>query len=111
MISEIPLAVLPSEDDFTVSVELDGRDYVLGFSYSAASDRWYLDCYVTRTADVAEPIVLGVPCCASYPLLAGVTHPDRPAGELQFAAVDDPGRDDLGTFARLYYFDAAEFTS
>ncbi len=109
MIFEIPLDDTKAVDDFSVNVELDGNTYVLSFSYSANTDRWYMDCAIARTATDPEPIVSGVCLAAGYPMLAGVTHIDRPAGELVCESQIDPGRNDLGTLARLRYFDAAEF--
>jgi hypothetical protein len=42
------------------------------------------------------------------PLLADVQVADRPAGELIFSGDRDAGRDDLGKFVKLLYYDAAE---
>jgi hypothetical protein len=111
MVFEIPLSVASDEVDFSVTTDLDGKSYTLAFSYSAATDQWYFDCYFVTDAAEPEPLVLGIPCIADYPLLAGVTHADRPAGELQFCANADPGKNDLGLAARLYYFDADELTA
>ena len=105
MITEIPLRGTVDVDDFTIVTALDGVPFVLSFSYSASTDRWYFGCADAKTG---KAIVSGVPCCAEYPLLAGVIATGRPAGELQFMALVDPGRNDLGSAARLLYFDAAE---
>ncbi len=111
MITEIPLSVTAEDDDFTLAVNLDGNAYALGFSYSAASDRWYFDLYVTRAGQAPGLIVAGVGVCAGVPLLAAVVHPDKPGGDLLFLADADPARDDLGTAARLLYYDAAELAA
>lgn len=105
---EIPLSAAADEDDFTLDVELDGRAYTLGLSYSALDDRWYIDVALTRASSTPAPIVSGIAVSARYPVLAGVVGPDRPAGELEFVCDRDPARADLGTVARLTYVDAAQ---
>lgn len=97
-------------DEFTESVQLDGSTYTLAFSYSARTQVWCLSIYYLDNG-VSVPVVEGFAVVADYPILAGVTHANRPKGELAFRVSGvsrDPGRDDLGTAAELIYFEASE---
>lgn len=108
MILEIALTQSDTADaDFTSDVSLDGVVFTLAFSYSERSSLWYLSVYLTTDGDPV-PIWLGTPMVAGYPLLFGCTHESRPIGELGVDADFDPTQTDLGTFAKLVYYDAAE---
>lgn len=91
---------------------LDGRDYVLTFSYNEREDRWYLSLY----DDEDKPILLGLKLVSNFPLLRHYHWDERvPPGELM--AVDlatnlspPPGFAELGEGRRieLTYYDQAK---
>ena len=108
MIFEIPLKASDTvDDDFTIDVELDGATFTLEFSYSERSQLWYVSIFL-RTDTAPVPILTGRAVTANYPWLIGCTHESRPVGELSVESDRDPGRDELGTYAKLFYFDAEE---
>jgi hypothetical protein len=108
MIFEIPLTA--TSEAYSLDVELDGVTYALDFSFSRRSSLWYLDLYYLDNG-ARVPVALGLAVLSGYPLLAAVVDTRRPAGELQVQCDGrDPGRDDLGSFAKLFYYDAAEFS-
>lgn len=108
MVLQIPLLSSDvADDDFSIDVELDGATFTLEFSYSSRATLWYVSIYL-RTDSAPEPIVTGVAVTANYPWLTGVTHPSRPKGELSAESDRDPNRNELGNFAVITYFDAAE---
>ncbi len=110
-IIDIPLDATSPEYEQVTS--LDGKPYVLGLSWSDRSDSWYLNVFLQRDNQTADPIVLGMRLSIGYPVLAGVNTDGRPPGELFAVDVSggfgsDPTRYDLGTRVRLVYYDAAE---
>lgn len=112
MIFEIPIDITktPTDGEITFDVELDGATYRMQFSYADCSQLWYLSIFL-QTGTVITPITQGVACVAAVPLLADVQVADRPAGELLLSGDRDPGRDELGSFVKLLYFDAAEMAA
>lgn len=109
MIFEIPINITsaPTDGEITCDVELDGATYRMQFSYAECSQLWYLSIFL-QTNTTSRPITQGIACVAAVPLLADVQVADRPAGELLLSGDRDPGRNELGTFVKLLYFDAAE---
>lgn len=106
----LKIPITSDADEFTQSVQLDGSTYVLAFSYSERTQIWYLSLYFQDNG-VSVPVLEGAAVVADYPLLAGVTHANRPLGELAvrvFGTSRDPGPDDLGAAAELIYFEASE---
>jgi Domain of unknown function (DUF6983) len=109
MIFEIPIDITkaPTDGEVTFDVELDGATYRMQFGYAECSQLWYMSIFLQANTET-RPITQGVACVTGMPLLADVQVPDRPAGELILAGDRDAGRDDLGKFVRLTYFDAEE---
>lgn len=104
------IPVTADADEFTQTVQLDGSTFILAFSFSDRTQLWFLSLYFQDNG-VAVPILEGIAVVADYPILAGVTHANRPKGELAVrvsGASRDPGREDLGAAAELIYFEASE---
>ena len=112
MIFEIPISVTsaPTDGEITLDVELDGNTYRLQFSYAECSQLWYMSIFL-QTNTVSQPIAYGLACVTGVPLLADVQVSDRPLGQLIFQGAYDAGRNDLGTFVKLLYYDVAELTT
>lgn len=112
MISEIPIDVTTATDDgeITFDVELDGTTYQLQLSYAPCAQLWYLSIFLVASG-VVTPIAQGLALVTAIPLLIAVQVPDRPAGELMVVGDRDAGREDLGTFCKLRYYDAAELAT
>lgn len=97
------LTTRPDLDNYEQRVELDGIEYRLALAWNRRGEHWSL---LLSLAD-GSPVVSGIRIVADTPLLAAVSHPDRPIGEL--VALDtsgaslDPGRDDLGQRVLLMY--------
>lgn len=108
-------------ESWTQRTELDGRDYLLSFSWSRREERWFLDV----ADESASPIAQNIKLVAGWPMLLRVVDERRPPGEIMVvdqAALDaegtpdlqiavDPGLDDLGARVVLVYLDAAEIAS
>lgn len=109
MIYEIPIDITtaPTDGEITLDVELDGATYRMQFSYAKCSQLWYLSIFL-QTNTTSRPIAHGLACVSGVPLLAEIQVADRPAGELILQGAIDAGRNDLGTFVKLLYYDAAE---
>jgi len=107
MIFEIPIDVTTATADgeLTFDVELDGTIYRLQLSYADCAQLWYADIDLVTSTETRS-IVDGVAMVTGVPLLAGVQVADRPVGELILAGARDAGRNDLGSYVRLYYYDA-----
>lgn len=112
MIYEIPIDVTtaPTDGEITLDVELDGATYRLQFSYAECAQIWFLSIFL-QTNTASQPIVHGIAAVTGIPLLAGVQVPDRPEGQLILEGTRDAGRNDLGSFVKLLYFDAAEMAT
>lgn len=94
-------------DEFYQVVELDGSSYTLTFSYSERASLWCLSIFFIDNG-VLVPVLEGVALVANWPILAGVTHANRPKGELAIRATRDPSRSELGASADLIYWEASE---
>jgi hypothetical protein len=106
MIFEIP--IVPTDADFVQTISLDGSAYQLTFSWSTRSESWYLDVFRLNDDSDPAPVVAGARLSPGYPLLMGVTGTARPPGDLFLLDLNvqgDPTRTDLGSRAKLYYFD------
>lgn len=98
-----------SQEEFRQISSLDGIPYVLEFSWSRRSESWYLDLYLQTDTD-PEPISTGMKLTVGWPLLMGNVLDIRPSGELILVDTTDqgdPGRLDLGTRCKLFYFNEA----
>lgn len=90
---------------------LDGRDYILTFTFNQREWRWYLDIEDQN----ALPILSGYKLCANENILQCVTDLRRPPGVL--VAMDmrstgltpteprDPGYEELGDRVKLVYIE------
>lgn len=109
MIFEIPIDITTAAADgeITFDVELDGATYRMQFGYAECSQLWYLSLFL-QTNTTSRPIAQGMVCVTGMPILADVQVADRPAGELILAGDRDAGRNELGSFVKLLYYDAAE---
>lgn len=64
---------------YSQRVRLDGRDYILRFSWNQREARWYLSILTDRE----EPLVLGLKLIANWPLLRYYRFEERlPSGEI-----------------------------
>jgi hypothetical protein len=102
---EIPT---PSQDEPFASQRtvLDGREYVLRFSWNDREDRWYLEI-----ADEADsPIASGIKIVPNIALARRVRDERMPPGWILALSEDDtpPLLGELGGRVKLYYYDAAE---
>lgn len=94
---------LPSDTPlFTVRVQLDGTDFLLGFNYTEREDRFYL----TVNDSTGSPIVGGLKVVENWPLLSRTSDSRRPLGDL--FALDTigegpPGLHDLGPGRRVSF--------
>jgi hypothetical protein len=100
----------PGVPYYRQKTKLDGRDFILGFSYNQRIERWYLSIYDEEGA----PLLVGLKLMANWPLLRHYRADMRlPPGE--FMAVDltgsnaPPTLDELGEGKRveLTYFEAS----
>lgn len=112
MIYEIPidLSDAVADGEVTFDVELDGATYRMQLSYADCAQLWYLSLFL-QTNTTTKPIAQGLACVTGVPLLADVQVADRPGGELILSGDRDAGRDELGSFVRLLYYDAAEMAT
>lgn len=82
--------VLNTQDNpyYRMRSRLDGRDYVLDFSYNEREERWYLDIY-----DEAEvPLAMGLKLIANWSLLFRYRYdPRMPQGEMVVADTTGDG--------------------
>lgn len=106
---EIPIDIssAAADGEVTFDVELDGATYRMQFGYADCSQLWYLSIFL-QTNTTSQPIAQGIACVTAVPLLADIQVADRPAGELILSGDRDAGRDELGTFVKLLYYDADE---
>ena len=105
MPSKIP--VYPGLLKWREPIVIEGLSYVLYFSYSAHSGRWWMDIH---DADDL-PLQSGVMVTSGWPLIQGVDQ-RLPNGQILCVRLDDlqddPGLDDFGQEAILLYFPADE---
>ena len=90
------------EDPFyTMTVTLDGSDYVLGFRYNQREDAWYFDISLTD----GTLLVAGVKVICNRPLLRRFADVRLPLGHLvAFSSGTDaspPGLAELGVDKRV----------
>jgi hypothetical protein len=101
----------PTDTDYAQTHELDGREYVLRFTWCSRDASWGVSVYLTD----GTPLSLGRKIVLGIPLLNGEIDSRLPAGALM--AIDptgsdvDPGLGELGGRVLLAYYDAAEFAS
>ncbi len=86
---------------FRVPYVLDGIAGALLWRYSQTRDAWYLTLYSGTGALLVGPLAVSV----GVDLLAQWRALDVPPGQLtvEFDGGPSPGREDLGTSARLIY--------
>jgi hypothetical protein len=81
---------------YSERVKLDGRDYLLRFSYNEREERWYLSLY----DDAEDPLILGIKLLTNWELLQHYhADPRVPPGELW--VMDTTGNDDPPTLNEL----------
>lgn len=87
-------------------VSLDGVSFTLRFQWVARAGTWSMS--LSDADDVA--IVSGLALVPAWDLIGLVTDSRRPAGSLMLWRSDGsfvhPGLADLGTVAKLYYYEA-----
>jgi hypothetical protein len=91
------LAIPTTADPYYAQkTRLDGRDFILHFSYNQREDRFYLALHDDEDA----PILHGIKLVANWPLLRGYRwNTALPPGELFVASLignDPPGLNELG---------------
>lgn len=85
----MPLLIATREEPYYQQrTRLDGRDYVLSFSYNEREERWYLSI-----ADEAEaPIATGIKLISNWPLLHPYRYdPRTPPGQIGVADISGNG--------------------
>lgn len=90
-----------------IEVTLDGTVFALDLEWNTRAGVWFMNLYLP-TSSARTPILLGQALVAQRPLLLGVTHPDRPLGELYVRAERDPERYSWAREALLVYYDQSE---
>lgn len=96
------LPTFPGEPDKPITIELEGRDYILRYRWSERRAGWYIDLL---TED-GEPIMLGRRLCPRERPLEGVADDRAPPGVLVVTGPDAYFRDDLGASLLLMYVEA-----
>jgi len=101
----------PGEPYFRQKTNLEGRNFVLVFSYNERIERWYLSIF----DDEETPLLQGLKLVANWPLLRHYRHDIRlPPGELMAITQDGstapPTLNELGEGKRveLVYLEAAD---
>jgi hypothetical protein len=99
----------PGVPYYVQKTRLDGRDYILRFSYNERIQRWY----VGICDEEGTPLLLGLKLVANWPLLRHYRHDPRlPPGELMAVDLTNDGSpptlNELGEGKRveLTYFEA-----
>lgn len=92
----------PGEPYYRQKTRLEGRDYILVFSYNQRIERWYLGLY----DEEETPLLLGLKLMANRPLLRHYRQDTRlPPGELVALTRDGshepPTLDELGEAKRV----------
>lgn len=102
----VSLVVIPARTDlpdYTLTVTLGSRDYVLRLYWNARDTSWYLD--VADSLGIA--IVAGLRVVLNWPIMRQVQDSRRPFGDI--IAIDttdtdtEPGLTDLGSRVLLTY--------
>lgn len=99
----------PGTPYFTQKTRLDGRDFILKFSYNQREERYYLSIYDEQE----EPLLMGLKLVANWPLLRRYRwNPALPPGEIWVMDLTGEGTpptlDELGEGRRceLTYLEA-----
>lgn len=106
------MKLIPTFPDafFTETVNLEGSDFALTFTYNQREDAYYLSIATTDGTDLA----VGVKVVANWPLLHKYATTGLPPGEMfafsSTADISPPGLGELGEGQRctLYYLTRAE---
>lgn len=108
-LSVIP--TVPGEPYYRQKTNLEGREYVLVFSFNERIARWYLSIL----DETEEPLLQGLKLVANWPLLRHYRYDTRlPPGELVVLTTDGstepPSLDELGPGKRaeLVYLEAVD---
>ena len=88
------------------TTDLSGRTYVLDFEWSERSESWYLDVSLREEGE-DTPVLQGVRLSLEWLLLSSDASENRPPGELVLLG-EPPTKTNLGTGARLYYYEPGE---
>lgn len=103
-ILEIPVRSDLSSYEFVV--ELDRRNYLLGFRWNTRTSQWFMD--ISKTDGTA--VLAGVPLLVGVELIDRFQSDDRPPGRMlvfdKSRSGDEPGRNNLGTDFLLLYREA-----
>lgn len=109
--SSLIIPTTPGEPYYRQKTTLEGREYILGFSYNQRIERWYLSIYDETEA----PLLLGLKLMTNRPLLRHYRADTRlPPGELMAIASDGstepPTLNELGENKRveLVYLESAD---
>ncbi len=107
----IVIPTSPGVPYFRQKTNLEGRDFVLDFSYNQRIERWYLSIF----DEEETPILRGLKLVANWPLLRHYRYDIRlPPGELMALTQDGstapPTLNELGPGKRaeLVYIEAAD---
>lgn len=105
------IPTIPEEPYYRQKTNLEGREFLLSFSYNQRIDRWYLSIY----DEEETPLLLGLKLVANWPLLRHYRYDTRlPPGELMALTTDGstapPTLTELGPGRRaeLVYLDSTE---
>jgi hypothetical protein len=97
---------VPFQDPYpTFEVQLDGTNFAFDLEWNVRAGLWFMNLYLPQASGERTPITTGQAMVAQRPLLLGITHPDRPLGELVIRGERDPGRLDWNTYCVLMYVD------
>lgn len=103
--SAIVIPCVQGQRAYSVDCDLDGTTYTLTFDFSVREGYWYLGIY-DQAGDV---LAGGRKIVTDWPLTYGSTDPRLPKGSfICTGSGGDPGFEDLGGDAVLYYFQALE---
>ncbi len=97
------IPVTPDEPSFKLTVDLEGRTYILRFDWNGRANRWFMGYY-----DAEEvPIAVGIPMNVDSSLLRIYVDERLPPGEMMLFDTSEQhkecGRDDLGVRCDLLY--------
>ena len=98
----------PTAPSYTARIPMDGRRFVFGVAYNSRSQRWLWWLLTSN----GSPLIAGVELVIGVDLLAPISDPRKPAGQL--FAVDTggegkaPGRLDLRGRVQVIYRPAAD---
>ena len=92
---------VPDLEDSFSRIVLEGRSYLIRFTYNGARDRWSFGLYNMQKA----PIAIGLPIVPQFPLNMQIVHGDFPPGVFGvYSDLEHVGRDDfLAGRARFAY--------